>query len=218
MILPEINVKIPSASTDLFPSWYTGQKSGSTTQTLDKVSNKVATSCTPDLAKLSGANSNSATWNVDVFAGGSTGNKTPVIGNDDVHNCNDAKPTVKITAVNDTVIGNGTPECPASGSCSVKLFVQQGTYALTDPARSDFPGTLKLSVNGQVVVSQGVSGTGDYTLSFSAPSNASFTLSAQVIDSVLYSGDDSTTVATPPKPEDNGGGNGNNGNWNNGGD
>ncbi|MFZ1483886.1 MAG: transglycosylase domain-containing protein, partial [Candidatus Saccharimonadales bacterium] len=189
--------KIPSASTDLFPSWYTGQKSGSTTQTLDKVSNKVATSCTPDLAKLSGANSNSATWNVDVFAGGSTGNKTPVIGNDDVHNCNDAKPTVKITSVNDTVIGNGTPECPASGSCSVKLFVQQGTYALTDPARSDFPGTLKLSVNGQVVVSQGVSGTGDYTLSFNAPSNASFTLSAQVIDSVLYSGDDSTTVATP---------------------
>ncbi len=210
--------KIPSASTDIFPSWYTGQKSGSTTQILDKVSNKVATSCTPDLAKLSGANSNSATWNVDVFAGGSTGSKTPVIGNDDIHNCNDAKPTVRITAVDNTVIGNGTPECPALGPCSVKLFVQQGTYALTDPARVEFPGTLRLLVNGQTVATQGVAGTGDYTLSFNAPESGSFTLNATVVDSVLYSGDDSAVVTIPAKPDEinnNTNNNGNNGNGNN---
>lgn len=206
--------KIPSASTDIYPSWYTGQKSGSTTETLDKVSNKVATSCTPALARQTGANSNSATWNVDVFAGGSTGSKTPVIGNDDIHNCNDTKPTVRITAVNDTVIGNGTPECPTTGSCTVKLFVQQGTYALSDPARNQFPGTLQLTVNGQVVATQGVAGTGDYTLSFSPPLSGSFALNATVIDSVLYSGDDSSTVTVAAKldedPVDNNRGGGGN--------
>lgn len=186
---------IPSRSTDLFPSWYTGQKNNNTSQTLDKVSNKVATSCTPELAKINGANSNSASWNVDVFAGGTTGSSTPVIGTDDVHNCNDTKPTVSITTVNNTVIGNGTPECPAAGQCNVRVFVQQGTFALTDPARADYPGTLNLTIDGKVVATQKVAGTGDYTLSFTSP-GGTFNLSAQVIDSVLYAGTDATTVST----------------------
>ncbi|MGB4967445.1 MAG: transglycosylase domain-containing protein [Candidatus Saccharimonadales bacterium] len=192
---------VPSASTDLYPSWYTGQRSGSTTQTLDKVSNKVATSCTPELAKQTSANSNSATWNVDVFAGGSTGSKAPVVGNDDVHNCNDTKPSVRITLVNNTVVGNGTLQCPATGGCPVKIYVEQGTYPLSDSARAPFPGTLNLQANGQNVASQGVSATGDYTMTFTPPSGVtSFTLTAQVIDSVLYSTTDSTTVTKLDQP------------------
>lgn len=206
---------VPSAATDIYPGWYTGQRSGSTTQTTDKVSNKTATSCTPELAKQTGANSNSATWNVDVFAGGSAGGKSPVVGNDDIHNCNDTKPSVRITLVNNTVVGNGTLQCPSTGGCPVKIYVEQGTHPLNDPARATFPGTLNLQANGQVVASQGVSATGDYTMTFTPPSGSSFTLTAQVIDSVLYATTDSTTVTMPAQPSTSNPGNGNgNGNGN----
>ena len=192
---------VPSSRTDLFPSWYTGLKSTSTTQTIDKVSNKVATSCTPELAKQTGANSNSATWNVDVFAGGSTGNRAPVIGNDDIHNCNDTKPTVRITTVNSAVVGNGTPTCPATGACELRVYVEQGTHALTEATRPQFPGTLSLKINGQVVSSKSVGNTGDYTLSFTVPSGSgSATIAVEITDSVLYSGSDTVTATIPVAP------------------
>ena len=193
---------VPSGRTDLFPSWYTGIKSANTTQTIDKVSNKVATSCTPELAKQTGTNSNSATWNVDVFAGGSTGNRAPIIGNDDIHNCNDAKPSVRITTVNNAVVGNGTPTCPATGTCDIRVYVEQGTHSLTEATRSQFPGTLNLKINGQVIATKPVGSTGDYTLSFTVPSSGTATVAVEVIDSVLYADNDNVTVtiSTTPTP------------------
>jgi len=204
---------VPSASTDLFPSWYTGQRSGNTSQVLDRVSNKVANECTPDLARQTTANGNSASWNVDVFAGGSAGSKSPIIEKDDVHKCSDTKPSVRITTVNNAVVGNGTLQCPATGNCAARVYIEQGTHPLSDPARANFPGTLKIQANGQEVASQGVSATGDYTVSFTPPAGAStFTLTAQVIDSVLYATTDSTTVtraAAPSTPSNPGNGPGN---------
>ena len=193
---------VPSRSTDLFPSWYVSKAAANTSQTLDKVSNKVATSCTPNLAKNVVSNANVSSWNVDVFAGGSTSGAATVVGNDDIHNCNDTKPSVTITAVNGAGTGGSTLVCPLAG-CTVMAYVEQGTHALSDPERAQFPGTVNLQVNGQTVQSQPVSGSGSVQFTYIPASDITgqFTLSMQVIDSVLYdTTSDSVTVTlqTPP--------------------
>lgn len=184
----------PSTATDIFPSWYAGGGSTkATSQTIDKVSNKIATSCTPPLAKNTAANANAASWNVDIFNGGRTSigstssssrNTTPT-ATDDVHNCNDSPPTVTLTA-------------PAScdTSCTITATVSQGTHALSDPQYPQFPGTITFTLNGQTIHSQGVS-TSPTTVSFTytPTSSGSGTVTATVTDSVLYQGSASSPMS-----------------------
>lgn len=192
---------VPSPSTDIFPSWYVGKSGSTSSATIDKVSGKLATSCTPELAKQTTYNGNTASWNVDIFAGGNpstTASGTGASqGNDDVHGCSDSAPTVTITAVNGTSTGGATtPTCPING-CNILVHVEAGTHPLNDSARADYPGTLRLVVNGQEVQSQKVNDSGDYTLTYTPPvdSNGSIELQAQVIDSVLYQGTDNKTIS-----------------------
>lgn len=192
----------PSPSFDLFPSWYVGgnsSKSNSST-VIDRVSGKAATSCTPAAAKEynygGGGGGSLATWNVDIFEGG-----TPNIGGkhasssgptatDDVHNCNDSPPTVTLTAPN---------TCPASG-CTITATVTQGTHKLTDPQYPNFPGTLTFTLNGQVIHTSNVSNSPS-TVSFNyVPTvGGSGVLTATVTDSVLYSGSASATMTYQAK-------------------
>lgn len=180
----------PSPSNDLFPSWYT-PKGGTTTQTTDKVSGLIATSCTPELARQTLGNSNANTWNVDKWAGGSatTGGSTTAnsTATDNIHNCNDSPPSITLTA---------PPSCSADqGGCDITATVAQGTYALTDNTRPQFPGTVNFMVNGQVVSTQTVSDSpSTVTYHYVPSSTGSVTLSAQVIDSVLYQATDTATV------------------------
>ncbi|HSH18601.1 MAG TPA: transglycosylase domain-containing protein [Candidatus Saccharimonadales bacterium] len=184
---------VPSPSNDIFPSWYT-PRGGNTSQTVDRVSRKVATSCTPELARQTLGNSNANSWNVDQWAGGRASSSASAAAStrsnsatDDVHNCNDSPPSVTVTA---------PPTCSASGGgCTITATVAQGTHALSDPSRSQFPGTLNFTVNGQVVKT--------FTDLSDSPSTRSFTyvptssgdvsISAQVIDSALYQATDSAT-------------------------
>ncbi len=192
---------VPSGATDIFPSWYVGKTGTNTSQTLDKVSNKVATSCTPELAKQNSTNSNAASWNVDVFAGGSTGGSAPQqTGKDDIHNCNDTKPTVSITAVNGSSTGGTAIDCPASG-CKIMAYVEQGTYPLTSADRLNFPGTLTLAANGQTVDSVGISSSGGHEFTYTPPDGTSgtVTLTVQITDSVLYQGNDTATITVLAK-------------------
>lgn len=188
----------PSPATDLFPSWYT-PRGGNTTQTTDKVSGKLATSCTPDLAKETLGNGNANTWNIDQWAGGGTSasassTASTATATDDVHNCSDSPPTVTITA---------PPSCVGdNGGCTITATVAQGTYPLSDSSRAQFPGTVNFLVNGQVVKTATVSDSPS-TVSFAymPTSTGSVTMTAQVIDSVLYSATDQATfnaqAATP---------------------
>lgn len=202
--------RVPSPSTDLFPSWYV-PNGGSKTQTIDKVSGYVATSCTPDLAKQTDTNSNTSTWNVDIFRGGTTstgGTTNTVATTDNVHNCNDTKPSVTVTAVTD-MAGNTTTTCPMTG-CIVRVYVEQGTHPLTDSTYPQYPGTLTLSVNGSVVQSQQVNSTGTYTFTYVPASGltGSVQLDIQVTDSVLYQGNASTTVTIASTTSGSSGGTG----------
>lgn len=177
----------PSPSQDLFPSWYK-QKSGSTSQTLDKVSGKLATSCTPEAAKQVSGGANANVFSADIFVGG--GNSGNVTSTDDVHNCNDSKPSVTITA---------PPACSVSTGCTVQVTVTQGTHPLSS---EKFAGTVNFYVNGNKVQSQGVSASPS-TLTFTYKPTAAGpgAFKAEVIDSVLYSGSsDASTSFTEADP------------------
>lgn len=181
----------PSPSKDLYPSWYVGGKSGkNTSQTLDKVSNKLATSCTPPAAKEYAYNANVASWNIDIFNGGSpsVGGHSDSSGTtnakDDVHNCNDSPPTVTLTAPDTCDI-----------SCVITATVTQGTHPLNDPQYADFPGRLTFTLNGKTIHTAYVSDSpSTVSFTYKPGSSGSGTLTATVTDSVLYSGDSSTSM------------------------
>lgn len=180
----------PSPATDIYPSWYQQKSSTSNkNQTIDKVSNKSATDCTPALAKQTdSANVAANSFSIDIFYGSTNGQPVAVggnaaSGNDDVHNCSDAKPTITLTA----------PDTCA-GSCTFTATASQGTHALNDAQYAQFPGTINFLVNGQVVktVTFADPSVTTQSITYTPTSNGSGTVTAQVVDSVLY---DSTSNA-----------------------
>lgn len=191
----------PSPTNDLYPSWYVGggNSKKSSSQTLDKVSGKVATSCTPAAAKEYAYNSNAASWNADIFKGGianigssSGNNSTSSNATDDVHNCNDSPPTVTLTAPS---------TCPQTG-CTITATITQGTHALTDPQYPDYPGTVSVTLNGRSIYSTRVKDSpSTVSFQYKPTSSGSGTLTARVTDSVLYSGTSSSPFTfIGPKP------------------
>jgi hypothetical protein len=193
----------PGPSTDLYPSWYTGGTSkASTSQVLDKVSGKVATSCTPDLAKDSQANGNAASWNIDYWKGGlpniggsSSTSGTSTSATDDVHNCSDDSPKITLTVSGLSNSGNCTS---SGGGCTFTVTASQGTHDLTGGDYTTAPaGTIALTLNGQTICSFNIdqadvySNSCDYTPTSSADGQ---TVTATVVDSVLYSGSSTQTV------------------------
>jgi penicillin-binding protein 1A len=174
--------KVPSPKDDLFPSWYQqGKTTGSSSQTIDVVSNKVATSCTPEMAKKTSNNSNANKFSADIFVGATSNANTNAT--DDIHKCDDAKPALSLVAP-DTCTSN----------CTFTVTVTQGTHSLNSDA---FPGTVNLLVNGQKVQTQTVSASpSTVSFTYTPTSTGTITVEAQVIDSVLYSASESATVST----------------------
>lgn len=172
----------PSPATDIYPSWYKPRTGGDSTQVLDKVSNKVATDCTPELARQSSNNAKTSVFSVDTFvdAGGQGANSSST-ATDDVHNCGDTKPSVALSP-------NGT--CVANASCYIFVTPAQGTHALVDPARSNLGGgVIKFYFNGQEIGSQAA----DQTAFTFTPTSAG-SVTATIVDSVLYSTQSTSNV------------------------
>ncbi len=193
---------VPSPHTDIYPSWYKQRSVSSQSVTIDKVSGKIATSCTPELAKQTlGGSAAPNTYSIDQFyPPGQTSSSTSNANTgaqDDVHNCSDAKPSVASFFINgQDASGGGSFDC--SGSCAITTTVTAGTHAFNDPAYPQYPGKVSLLVNGSVVQSQNVSSSPS-SLSFSYSGSGSVTVSIQVTDSVLYS--DTSAGATVNFPE-----------------
>ena len=177
----------PAVTTDLYPPWFKPKATSSQSAVIDRVSNKLATSCTPDSAKqtLSG-NAAPNAFSIDVFypPGQTTGTSgANTTANDDVHHCGDAPPTVTITATDCT------------GSCTISATAFAGTHPLNDSNYVQFPGTITINVNGTAIctsstISDGTPLACNYTPTFSG----SGTITATVTDSVLYQGSDTATV------------------------
>lgn len=169
---------------------------------MDKVSNKLATDCTPALAKqTTSANSSAEKFSADIFFGSrasSAGNSQ----NDDVHQCSDAKPDITLTTTDNK-----------DGTFTLTATATAGTHPFNDPNYAQFPGTINFTVDGQVVKSYSDLTDSPSTRSYSyTASSGSHTVTAQVIDSVLYDAttDPATIVYSAPEPipPTNGGGHG----------
>lgn len=194
----------PSTSTDLFPSWYTGgSKQANSSQVLDKVSGKLATSCTPELAKDTQANSNTQNWNVDLFNGGkpSTTSTVKTTGGtqatDDVHSCNDPPPLVSVS-----VAGNS---CDTSCKITVTASQQAGGHPLSGGSYTTAPaGTITVTLGGQTICNLTIPSSSsdvysDSSCTYTPTTAQQAALTAMVVDSVLFSGTStSDTISFSP--------------------
>ncbi len=180
----------PSPSTDLFPSWY--KKPGTTTAgdkiIKDKVSDKKATECTPPLAIEEVTGGSAAQFSSDPFYNTSTNSQD----SDDVHKCEDVKPTVSINTLD-----NG------GGNYTFDISVAAGTHPI---ASEKFPGRITVSVNGTAIPngSQDIAGAGIYKFTYISTLSTTATVTVSLSDSVLYEAQDAvdvpfkTGVPTPP--------------------
>jgi membrane peptidoglycan carboxypeptidase len=185
----------PSTSNDLFPSWYKPpNKTGGTNQTIDVVSNKLATTCTPDLAKKNDSNSSDNAFSVDPFVGaGNTGTTSDPQGADDIHNCNDDKPSITLTA---------PASCNSAATCIFTVTVSKGTHNLSGGAYTASPASsVTLFINGQGVEAIPIPADSPsvwtHSFSYAPTSSGSASVQTQVVDSVLYSASESASVTFP---------------------
>lgn len=183
---------VPSPSTDLFPSWYNSPKEDGNAQTIDLVSNKTATECTPELARSTsgGGSSNHNLFSVDVFVGVPGGNRQPSSDSvDDIHNCNDDKPVITLTS-----------NCTSKEDCDFTVTVSKGTHPLSGGSYTASPaGTISLIVNGAtfqtVQIPESTGNSLSYTFRDINPDDDSLNAQAVVVDSVLYSSNDQVHVS-----------------------
>ncbi len=171
----------PSPSTDLYPSWYV--KPGGTNQDekikRDIVSQKLATECTPPLAIEEVSQGSAAEFSADPFYNTGTNSQDK----DDVHKCEDIKPSVSVTSYND-----------GSGLYTIEVSVTNGTHPIASEARR---GQVVVSVDGEVIENGtlDIGNNGLYQFSYTAKASKTSTVTARVIDSVMYEAQDSLDVS-----------------------
>ncbi|MGI9028344.1 MAG: transglycosylase domain-containing protein [Candidatus Saccharimonadales bacterium] len=166
----------PSPTNDLFPSWYKKTNPNSR-KSIDIVSNKLATDCTPPRAKkdVSGASANE--FSSDRFNGTGGANTSE---KDDIHRCQDAKPSVTLA----TNVSGANITITATGS--------QGTHPISS---NRFVGKINLLVDGNIVKSFDIgSSPSTFTHTYASGLTGNHEVSAQIIDSVLYDAADTRTV------------------------
>jgi membrane peptidoglycan carboxypeptidase len=153
---------IQRIGSEVFPSWYNRSKALSGVKlTFDKVSQKLATDCTPDAAKIEVTVAKTVdpiTKNPIYIApdGYDANNK------DDFHRCGDVAPRI----VGITIEGN-----------TIRVNVSKGTHPLE---------SLDIRVGSENVATLNVSGSGTYTTSYNFKNDA--TVTATVQDVGYYSG------------------------------
>ena len=202
----------PGPSTDLFPSWYKGKGSTTGSETIDKVSGLLATSCTPPDAKENVSGANDSSFSVDIFYPTFVGNESALINSgsnnnapsqfDNIHNCNDQPPQLTLTAPSSPAVCSNTDN--NSQGCAITVTATQGTHPL---GGSNFGGTIDVSINGIVMQSFNVTNSpATVTYYYSPTSTGNVTVSATVTDSVLYQASQSAQIQTVFTPVTTNGG------------
>lgn len=189
---------IPSKDKDIYPSWYSQKSGGDGSQTIDVVSNLVATSCTPTLAQKTQGNANVNQFSVDIFFGttSSASSSSSSTDPDNVHNCNDTKPSITVTQ----------GACEEANKCDFTVAVTQGTHPLSGGSYTTTPASsISLIVNNQTVqtisipADSGSQASYNYTFTGVSVSDGQ-SVQGQVVDSVLYSGSDTITAQNTGGP------------------
>lgn len=181
-----------STVTDIFPSHYEPtQGQGIETVTIDTISGKRATECTPDRAKEEVTSYGLSAeiprddpafprWNPPVVAlakslGLGSGGSVPE-EKSTVHKCDDEKPRVTIRAEE--------PDFD-EGDIEVSVTVTRGRFKIK---------TVEVSYNGQVIKRYNKDGEFDFT--YKASNSGSYKFEALVIDEGLYGDSDTSNTVT----------------------
>lgn len=178
----------PSPTNDLFPSWYVKPGSASTEKVIkDKVSGKRSTDCTPPLALEEVVQGDAASFSSDPFYDSATNSQDT----DDVHKCEDIKPSVSVAVTKSS-----------SGKYSLEVTVAAGTHPISS---EKFAGQLNVTVDGQAIPSGSIqiAGPGIYKINYTSIYNSTKTVSAEVTDSVLYTSVDARDVSFDLPPKNN---------------
>jgi penicillin-binding protein 1A len=154
---------IQSIAGELYPSWYNKDQGKSNDKlTFDKVSKKKATDCTPEAAKIE----------IDVVKSTDPISKKDVYTapdgydasqDDDVHKCDDVKPTV------------GTINVTANSKIDVSVVA--GTHPLQQ---------LEIKVGGTIVATLPIGSSGTYSATYAFTGTTSQTITATLTDNVFY--------------------------------
>lgn len=167
---------------DIAPAWFKGVESKNAVKVIiDTVSNKLATECTPDLARKevtdNGVAPELATSDplFSAFAKGAgySASGASIKDKDDVHKCSDAKPVI----TNFSVTGGG-------GVYQFEADYDEGDFDLE---------TVNFKVNGSVVSSctipSGDCSSNHAEFEYVSAVSGSATVVVEIIDEVLYSDD-----------------------------
>ena len=146
---------------DYWPSWYTQKSSGisKTSKTFDRISKKLATSCTPEETKVTADVTkiiDPMTKKESLLAGDYNPNEK-----DNVHSCGDARPSASVTITDSGAGEDGSQSWKVTGTATF------GTFELS---------SYTLIVDGQTVKSGGLnpsSDTVEYTTT-TKPTSVSF--------------------------------------------
>ncbi len=178
---PSAGARVPGPAQDLFPSWYKNtRKANNVKRVMDQVSEKLATDCTPPRARKETNDAGADAFSSDTFAGAGGTSNSETSDKDDIHKCEDIKPTITLT-----VQQNGD-------SYNLIATVAQGTHPLSS---DKFKGNVTFSVDGQAIPggSYEVSSSGSVVYQNYKPTGSA-TITATVVDSVLYEATDTKTI------------------------
>jgi membrane carboxypeptidase/penicillin-binding protein PbpC len=177
-----------NTTVDIFPSWYVPMNSANgRNAVVDTVSGKLATECTPELAKstvyssaitpeITRAENPSqyANWLAALqHAGYSTSGGDLPTDSDNVHHCDDVKPAVNIVGAT------------GGGPYDFDVEVTSGTFGANK---------LQVYFDDQIISTQVINGSGSYPVSYSPTDTGSHTFKAVVTDAGLYQGTDEQAV------------------------
>lgn len=178
---------------DVFAAWFQPRPSpGPQKAVIDKVSGKLATDCTPALARQEVTGRGIAPeipptdpayprWNPPVQAlasrlGLGQGGAIPT-EKDTVHQCSDVKPAITVSTATD------------EDKIKITAQVTQGTHPVN---------IIDYKVNGQLITSQPIGGSGSYATEYKPPGAGPYTVAAEVRDTALYGGEASVTTTFTP--------------------
>jgi len=169
----------PSPATDLYPGWYQAKTTSAKKQTIDIISNKLATDCTPARARKQVTEGDPLSFSIDKFVGGgSTANTSE---SDDVHQCGDARPSINVNAVK---IGD---------SYNISASVTAGTHPLAGNGDKGGGKIIFTLDSGETIQSFDADGRSDYSFTYTPTFSGDKVMTATVVDSVLY---DNAATAT----------------------
>lgn len=181
---PGGRARVPGPAKDIFPSWYKGAKNVTNEKrVMDQVSNKLATDCTPTRARQETNEAGAEAFSSDILTGGGRPGDNTSGDKDDVHKCEDIKPSITLT-VQQT--GN---------KYNLIATVVQGTHPLSSDR---FKGKVTFMANGQEIPggSYDIDSSGSVAYQNYQSPSGSVSITATIVDSVLYDSSDSKTITT----------------------